>query len=129
MGQHVSVPAQTTMDVARLVIDGVDVNACTDDFKLNELLDNCNEYESRKQIRARIKSLLSGNDSSPNAKNGPMTINNQSGRIFGSTVSTKSEVITRRTSVQTTTNRNQSALQIPAVGSISQNDAEVNTHK
>jgi len=96
------------MDAATLVIDGVDIYACTDDFKLNELLDNCNEYESRRQIRARIKSLLSGNGNASNAKNGPNAVSNQSGRTFGSSVSTKSEVVTRRTSVQTT--RNQSAF-------------------
>ena len=33
-------------------------------------LDNCNEYESRRQIRARIKSLLSGTDNGSVAKNG-----------------------------------------------------------
>merc|ERR1712137_1316069 len=97
-----------TMNAGTFVIDGVDISTCTDDFKLNELLDNCNEYEGRRQIRARIKSLLSGNGNASTAKNGPNTISNQSGRTFGSSVTTKSGVITRRTSVQTS--RNQSAF-------------------
>jgi len=41
-----------------LLIDGVDIDTCTDDYKLNEMLDNCNDYESRRRIRARIKVLL-----------------------------------------------------------------------
>merc|ERR1712071_219617 len=65
-----------TMNAATLVIDGVDINAGTDNGSV--------------------------------AKNGPNAISNQSGRTFSSSVSTKSEVITRRTSVQTT--RNQSAF-------------------
>ena len=81
------------------LIDGVDIDTCTDDYKLNELvrinahhlwikldsiiriwfdlswpidwlcnfnwielqLDNCNDYEGRRRIRARIKVLLSTN--------------------------------------------------------------------
>ncbi|KAK2720035.1 hypothetical protein QYM36_004074, partial [Artemia franciscana] len=40
------------------VVDGVDINACDDHFKLSEMLDNCNDYEGRQKLRARIRDLL-----------------------------------------------------------------------
>uniref|UniRef100_A0A0N8DXB2 Smoothelin domain-containing protein n=1 Tax=Daphnia magna TaxID=35525 RepID=A0A0N8DXB2_9CRUS len=79
---------------AGCVIDGIDINTCTDDFKLNELLDNCNDYETRRQIRARIKTLLSD-------VKGPADVIQRSSNnnAFGSsTVQSKTEVTMTRQS-------------------------------
>jgi hypothetical protein len=95
-------PVDDNSRMAALMIEGVDINTCTDDFKLNELLDNCNDYESRRQIRARIKTLLSGPES--NGQNEK----SQNSRTFGTSVLTKTEVVSRTTNVRT--NRPQSAF-------------------
>lgn len=41
-----------------VVVAGVNITEVTDDFKLNQLLDSCDEYEDRRKIRMRLKALV-----------------------------------------------------------------------
>jgi hypothetical protein len=91
------------------LIDGVDIDTCTDDYKLNELLDNCNDYEGRRRIRARIKVLLSTNQAESikqGATGGGKAVSSSRPSTFGS-VSSKTEVTTRQQSTYRSSHQQQ----------------------
>lgn len=41
-----------------VIVCGVNISEVTDDFKLNQLLDSCDQYEDRRKIRMRLKTLM-----------------------------------------------------------------------
>lgn len=59
-----STPTTTTLitssckGVEAVLVSGVDINEVNDEAKLNQLLDTCGEYEERRKIRMRLKSLM-----------------------------------------------------------------------
>ncbi|XP_042208872.1 cell surface glycoprotein 1-like [Homarus americanus] len=47
-----------------VVVRGVNLSEVTDDTRLNQLLDSCDEYEDRRRIRMRLKTLMAEKKSS-----------------------------------------------------------------